>query len=528
MTNFITIYNTKFSGALILETSSESDQQSLTVNRAAHFKPENEEHETITDFLDDHEFSGAPVVWVLPVSEGYLRYKHTPFTDQKKIEDTASYEIEDLIHSATLDELQLDYSIVGFSSSGSCLQTGAIKRTRLTSLLQSLNQQDLDCISIQFDLISCYQYLKLSGTLHNDASCWLIHCDRQYISFLLIHEGIPLQTRNFYLPADPVNQDEIVSKIVREMKSTHMAEGFIPFPNTCLITGQPPEDTTLQTVSERLNEDYNLDATATIPDQIRSLQSDFTEKGAVREAMKEAMLDTSANEQQYPDSFNINWNVDQSRKDYLAPLGAACAALLHLPNNIEFRKEEFAYRSLWDAIKKPVFLLSVVLFLSALSFLAVSKVNHQNAVDLKTSYETALQQMFRKTFPDQEVPAPDRIEPAFSKKIKQLQSQLKSENIPIKSSALERWRQLFRKLNVRGELHFTSLSISLDPDQKDQTGSIQIRGKASNGRLPEKLKNQISNLPQFSRANNYQIQKNNQQDMKYAFSFSVSIQSSSS
>ncbi len=186
----------------------------LTVTRAARSDkpvidgslPSDTVNEDLVAFLGEADFDDLPLIVSVPSHLGFLRMLRVPFTEEEQIRETAPFELEEYVQSVSVEQMQVDLSIMGLTSSGSRVMAGAMEEEQLKQLIRAVSSSGLDCVSLRFDTVSSFNFLTTQGLFSEEGEGWVVYMNGPYVSITLVEDRIPVFMREFRILPEEGNR----------------------------------------------------------------------------------------------------------------------------------------------------------------------------------------------------------------------------------------------------------------------------------------------------------------------------------
>lgn len=503
-------------------------------------------------FLKDSGFPNLPIVVSMPSVHAYLQYLHLPFEDEQKVRETAPFELEEYLQTVPVDETQVDLHLLNSSGDGTGLLAGAVEKENLNAIIRSLSSETRPITSIRFSLVSCYQYLLVTGATSDHEDFWIVSSDGTVVSLMLVTDGQPVVIRNFHLaPQSFPNEakeaernrqhtsSDWIRKLEEELQRTLVSNGVTREVNRIYFMGTAPANVSTGQLMEQMNGliipgdvssgtsrsngDHQSDGpgeTATPGNQgVRGTgekrdENDQPESGSAGDPSP--ALSTGQNE--HLSEPELHWTVSEPMAPYCACIGAASTHQRSGSEGLEFRKGEFAEQTFMESIRSDVAVFLTACLLGTLTYLFVINKHLSHRKQVLRSYRAQQKKLFREQFPDQTVPAGTSIPNQLKERLEGKQKH-NSEELPLKRSALQSWISLYSSLTGRGDIQITKLIIRL---QQQGGGKLIVEGDSNTRERAVKLKNQIMSNADFGRPENarYPI-RNNRVQFSMAFPIST-------
>lgn len=541
-------------GVRAIEARVEGDR--VTVDRAAsadhpvlHEVCDGRGGEAFRRFLDEHGFSRAPVVLSIPSGPGFLQHLQLPFDDEQKVRETAPFELEEYMQSVPIEDTQVDLQLLSPSDDGTRLLAGALEEETLDGMIGSLSSAGRPIVSIRFSLLSCYRYLLATGAAAPYRDYWVVSSDGSSVSVMLVLDGLPVATRDFYLAADreaarageaadepdehaeageapgtdsPSSTSDASAwfdKLTQELERTLVSCGVHAPVDRLFFMGSPPEHVRYEDLPDHMDGLVLPDPSSRAPDssdEDRSSSGDGTDAGDGDDRARSG--DAHADDTFLTgDRVDIQWEVAEPVSRFSACVGGATTIGSSGFDGLDFRTGEFAEASLWESIRPDLVVFLVACLLGALTYLFVLQrdVSHREAV--LQAYEQEQVSLYEELYPDQSAPSAGSIPQSLQKKLDQQQDD-NPGTFPLNTSALQYWTTLYASLEGQGDIRITKLLVRLE--NQGDGGELILEGDAESRDLAVKLKNQVMSSKPFGRPDHarYPIRDNR---VQFSMSFPI-------
>lgn len=292
----------------------------------------------LSTFLSDRNLTGLPVLVAFSSRLGYLRHMKLPFTDEDKIRSTAPFELEQYIQAIPIEEAEVDLQILGLTDNGSHLLAAAVEDRVLENLVSGVSGGGFECVSLQMDVVSCFNILKMQGVFQSQKTAWVGYLHGTGASLVLIENGVPVELRDFKImpgvsgekesseeeeetveegkedtnggdtekegtdedanDMDPPSVDPslIRQKMKSEMEKTLIATGLAGNVDHLFLFGSPGRDVSLREVREELSADFEVYDAGRLKQVIAS--GDRDEEPANEEPAEEEPADAETDPEQ--------------------------------------------------------------------------------------------------------------------------------------------------------------------------------------------------------------------------------------
>jgi Tfp pilus assembly PilM family ATPase len=286
--------------------------------------------EKLKELFARHKLPKDRVIVSLDSSEVFLREVQLPFVDPAQIRKTIKFEVEQHIHTHSVEDLVVDYYISSQTDRSSNLLTISAPRELLSRRLKLLSSAGIDPIHIDIDICAILNALSVFDELGKDEHLLVLYCDDPFVKILFIENGKLrcARTLRFFLRDESLDKPsmERISLLGKEV-NRFLLSGSLPSPSRMLLF---IEDSLAEDTSRLLSESTGL--------AVKVLE------------MPEGFLEEKEN-----------------LSSFLVPFGLSLKGHGIDELGMDFRKEEFVYRKPMEILSGS---LTIFLFLLGL-FLAV-------------------------------------------------------------------------------------------------------------------------------------------------------------
>jgi Tfp pilus assembly PilM family ATPase len=112
-----------------------------------------------------------------------------PFTDDDQIAKVVKFEFEPHLHSASIEDVVIDYVKTGLTKNGARLLVIAAAKDTLRLRLDQLKEVGVDPLHVDVDVASLYNTAKQTGVLEEHPNCLIIDIGARTTKTLLVQDG---------------------------------------------------------------------------------------------------------------------------------------------------------------------------------------------------------------------------------------------------------------------------------------------------------------------------------------------------
>jgi Tfp pilus assembly PilM family ATPase len=156
--------------------------------------------------LSEARASKDVVCVALPAEQCTLREITVPFTDDDQIKKVVKFEFEPHLHSASIEDVVIDYVKTGETRSGTRLLVFAVGKETLRTRLEQLREVKVDPLHVDVDVASLFNTAKQSGVFDEHPNCLIIDIGARTTKTLLVQNGRLKVARSIRLGAQSTLQ----------------------------------------------------------------------------------------------------------------------------------------------------------------------------------------------------------------------------------------------------------------------------------------------------------------------------------
>lgn len=423
-------------------------------------------------------------VVALDSGDAILREISLPFKGDDQIARTARFEMESQIHNYTIEQLIVAHYKTGETDKGSLLLAAAVPKVVIEKRLKLLAEAGVDPMALDLDAAAVFNALLSAGAVDSQQPHLVLHGARKFTKLLFVEQGRPrsIRTIRFALPEkfeelDDAGQSGHANLLAREISRFLLASASGASPAHILLTGALDHE-----AARRL-----LAASTGL--EVRS-------------------ADVLAGLERAP---GLEGALDSAR--IALPLGLALKGLDVDALRLDFRQEEFSYRRKYEPIKTTLLVLAE---LGVVLLAAVALHLHFTRDDLRKATSQVHEKYHRPIFEDvvrgqalgSGAEAYAKME-ALHREV----TGLGSQDLPIKTSARDAWRELaqallniqrkYEKQSMGGDnlrIDMSSLEIRQTTTEGNESFELYLRGKIRNVEWAGKLREELRRVEIFKDA----------------------------
>jgi len=121
----------------------------------------------VAETLREHRFKGDRVLGH-PCDEAVLRKITMPFSGREAIRRIIKSEVENAIHSHSIDDMVVDFHVLGEAEEGARVLAAAVPKVSLRSMLTSLQQEGVEPERVELDTMALLRVAHWCGAFEAD------------------------------------------------------------------------------------------------------------------------------------------------------------------------------------------------------------------------------------------------------------------------------------------------------------------------------------------------------------------------
>ena len=464
--------------------------------------------------------SKTRIVAALDSGDAILREVSLPFKGDDQIRKTVRFEMESLIHNYTIEQLVVSHYKTGETDKGSLLLAAAVPKTVIEKRLKLFQGAGVDPVALDLDVAAVINAMLHAGAIATDEPLLLVHGTPKFTKLVFIEGRKPrsIRTIRFSMagspevaaaaaagaskPANaPTETGEVIPLVMVTESDTGEAPAFSELP-------PDHQSALIGILSKEISRFLLANASSSSPAHIL-LSGDFETDGAAE------MLESAT---RIPvKTFDLVRAVSPGAKDVgpsariAVPLGLALKGAGIDALGMDFRQDEFQYTKRFEALKTTLLVTVelVIVFLAAvaLHFYFKKKDLDTALKSVHNFHQEMYQNATGETLNDATQAYP---------KLKELYLKATgggSQDLPLKASAREAWRDLYgaiqsfqmkhgNKTLSDGTLYLDIESIDIQQSTTPTSESLtmMLRGKIRNLEFLGLLKNEIRAVDLFANA----------------------------
>ena len=462
--------------------------------------------------------SKTRIVAALDSGDAILREVSLPFKGDDQIRKTVRFEMESLIHNYTIEQLVVSHYKTGETDKGSLLLAAAVPKTVIDKRLKLFQGAGVDPVALDLDVAAVINAMLHAGAIATDEPLLLVHGTPKFTKLVFIEGRKPrsIRTIRFSMagspevaavagtskPASaPTETGEVIPLVMVTESDTGEAPAFSELP--------PDHQSALIAIlSKEISRFLLANASSSSPAHIL-LSGDFEEDGAAE------MLESAT---RIPvKTFDLVRAVSPGAKDLgpsariAVPLGLALKGAGIDALGMDFRQDEFQYTKRFEALKTTLLVTVelVIVFLAAVALHFYFKKK-----DLDTALKSVHnfhQEMYQNASGETLTDATQAY-PKF-KELYLKATGGGSQDLPLKASAREAWRDLYgaiqsfqmkhgNKTLSDGTLYLEIETIDIQQvtNPGNESLTMMLRGKIRDLEFAGLLKNEIRAVDLFANA----------------------------
>lgn len=145
--------------------------------------------QTIKETLHAARAPKGAVAVAMQAEQCTLREITVPFTDDDQIAKVVKFEFEPHLHSASIDDVVIDYVKTGVTKGGARLLVIAAAKDTLRLRLEQLKEVDVDPLHVDVDVASLFNTANQTGVFQKHPNCLIIDIGARTTKTLLVQEG---------------------------------------------------------------------------------------------------------------------------------------------------------------------------------------------------------------------------------------------------------------------------------------------------------------------------------------------------
>lgn len=280
--------------------------------------------ENLGNFFDRNGLGRENVVLCLSGGDSVLRRVTLPLSNASQIERTVKFQAEKFVVDRSLEDIIVDYFVVGQSKSETEIFLLAVKKEELRKKLEILGHAGISPVGVTLDSVALFNLVAAAGAFPREGASALLEFSSNVCRIILARQGRLIFLRAINITGS--RPGELGDMVARELKNSCIIAGVNEPLANVLVAGDEAEGSTYQTLGRRLAVDVGTFNPFT------AFPSDTTEE-------------------------------ENGGSDDLAAiaLGAALKGIRAESVPVDLQKEEFALRSGFDFVRKKLTYLFAVL-----------------------------------------------------------------------------------------------------------------------------------------------------------------------
>ena len=453
--------------------------------------------------LADGKIPRGRVVCALDSGDAILREVSLPFKGDEQIRKTVRFEMESLIHNYTIEQLVVAHYKTGETDKGSLLLAAAVPKTVIAGRLKLYQEAGCDPVALDLDVCAVFGAMLHAGAIDPVEPHLLVYGTAKFTKLVLVEEGRPrsIRTIRFSMTsvpraaatsagkADDLPGTEEAIVVLSEEEAKQFGE-----------LDQETQGSLVKILSKEISRFLLGNAASANPAHIL-LSGAFEDRAAAEMLQAATRIPVR--------TFNLVEALDAEQAGAVRDRSSAMGVALGLalkgagvdPLGMDFRQDEFQYRRKFEAIRSTAAITAqlVIIFLAAIALhFYFRRIDAEKA--LKTVFAHHEDLYFNVTG--------ETVEPrqAYPKMVQRAQGVRDQQGLelPIRFSAREAWRDLFRALEgfqrkfghqKLGEADLLLVLESVDVAQNSAPGSetltTTLRGKIRNLEFAGAMRNEV-------------------------------------
>lgn len=310
----------------------------------------------------------------IPAELCTLREITVPFTEDDQIKKVVKFEFEPHLHSASIEDVVIDYVKTGKAKGGTRLLVIAASKAMLRARLDQLKEAGIDPLHLDVDVAAIFNVAKQSGVFAEHPNCLIIDIGARTTKTLLIQNGAMKVVRSIRIGAQSASQ-RLTSDFEGDSESARQAMAAA---GGVEALAQPPEHASTLEIIASVSA---IEAAAAgshdseflsrvLRETQRTLPILGDDKPLTRIFLTGAGADRAHARQRIADHFHVDVDdlptmkalthslppsdADRIARSGAVAIGAAFKVLGVDAGEIDLRREEFRFARTFDAIKVAI------------------------------------------------------------------------------------------------------------------------------------------------------------------------------
>jgi len=465
---------------------------------------------TLRDACAAAKIPKGRVVAALDSGDAILREVSLPFKDDAQVRKTVRFEMESLIHNYTIEQLIVSHYRTGETDKASLLLAAAVPKTVVEKRLKLFQDAGLDPVALDLDVAAVFNAMLHAGAIATDDPLLLVHGTPKFTKLVFIEQRRPrsIRTIRFSMEEGPESTEPPAA-------APGGAVGFDRLPRE--------RQTALIGILSKEISRFLLGNAASVSPAHILLSGDFEEDGAARMLESVTRLPVK--------TFNLAEAVDPGFKDaptsarIAVPLGLALKGVGVDAMAMDFRQEEFQYTKRFEALKTTL-LVTVELVIVFLAAIALHFYFKKDALEKSLKSVLGEHRALYESATGETLTDSASAYPKMSELFKQVAAN-QGADLPIKASAREAWRDLYKALQKfqqkHGDKTLSDGTLYLEIDTVDiqqsttpgnESLTMMMRGRIRNLEFAGLLKNEVRAIELFANADYVGSLPNTDNDLK--------------
>ncbi|HLF94388.1 MAG TPA: hypothetical protein VJB14_13075 [Planctomycetota bacterium] len=452
--------------------------------------------------LSDAKIPRGRVVCALDSGDAILREVSLPFKGDEQIRKTVRFEMESLIHNYTIEQLVVAHYKTGETDKGSLLLAAAVPKTVIAGRLKLYQEAGVDPVALDLDVCAVYGAMLHAGAIDPVEPHLLVYGTAKFTKLVLVEEGRPRSIRTIRFSMTSAPRAAAAAGKSDDLPGTEEAIVLLSEEESRQF-GELDRETQQSLVgilSKEISRFLLGNAASANPAHIL-LSGAFEDRAAAEMLQAATRIPVR--------TFNLVEALDADQAGAVRDRSSAMGVALGLalkgagvdPLGMDFRQDEFQYRRKFEAIRNTAAITAqlVIIFLAAIALhFYFRRIDAEKALKTVLSHHEDL--YFNVTG---ETVEPRQAYPMMVQKAQGVRDQQGLE-LPIRSSAREAWRDLFRALEgfqrkfglqKLGEADLLLVLESVDVAQNTAPGSetltTTLRGRIRNLEFAGAMRNEV-------------------------------------
>lgn len=145
--------------------------------------------QTVKDVLHEARAPKSSVAVAMQAEQCTLRELTVPFTDDDQIAKVVKFEFEPHLHSASIEDVVIDYVKTGVTKNGTRLLVIAASKDTLRLRLEQLREVGVDPLHVDVDVASLFNTANQTGVFEKHPNCLIIDIGARTTKTLLVQDG---------------------------------------------------------------------------------------------------------------------------------------------------------------------------------------------------------------------------------------------------------------------------------------------------------------------------------------------------